>query len=174
MNLSDSTPSANSALVLSRTVALVCVALVFASFAVASARHSLSAAQERNWPTVVASVSSVETRKGCDKGVGYSVRISYVYMSRAGVAGAGATERPIDGCVDEGTALSVARNYAVGTALKVNVNPADPQANIDTLELANDASMLVAVLSCACSLGLIGIAIVSRKHARRRPNRADC
>ena len=131
------------------------------------------AAQEKKWPTVVASISSVETRKGCDKGVGYNVRISYAYQSREGVAGAGTTERPIDGCVDEGTALSVVKNYAVGTTLKVKVNPADPQASIDTLELANDASMLVAVLSSVCSLGLIGIAIASRKHARLRLNQAD-
>jgi hypothetical protein len=173
VNLGDSIPVQKSSVPLSRTVALVFVAIVLAGFAVAAGRGSFVAAQQRNWPTVAASISSVETRKGCDRGVGYNVRISYAYRSPEGVAGAGTTERPIDGCVDEGTALSVVKNYAVGTTLKVNVNPADPQASVDALELANDASMLVAVLSSAGSLGLIGIAIASRRNARRCPNQAD-
>ena len=173
MNLADSTLVDKGSVPLSSTVALLFMAIVFACFAVAEARVSFMAAEEKKWPTVVASISSVETRKGCNKGVGYNVRISYAYESREGVAGVGTTERPINGCVDEGTAISVVKNYAVGTTLKVNVSPADPQASVDTLELANDASMLVAILSGVCSLGLIGIAIRSRKHARLRLNQAD-
>ena len=171
MNFTDTTSTGDSSAQLLRTVALLFVAVWLAVLAVLDARNAYAAAQERNWPTVAAAVSATEIQKGCDKGIGYKVSVSYVYRSAEGAAGAGVTERPIDGCVDEGTALSLVKEYSVGTALRVKVNPADPQASVDALELANDASMLVTVLSSAGALGLIGIAIASRKRAWRRLNR---
>ena len=173
MNFSDTTSAGTSSAQLLRKGALLVVALWLAVVAVLDARNAYAAAQERNWPIVKASISATEIRKSCDKGTGYKVSISYVYHSAGGVAGAGVTERPIGGCVDEGTALSLAKDNSVGTALRANVNPADPQASVDALVLANDASMFATVLSSGGALGLIGIAIASRRRASRGVNRTD-
>ena len=173
MNYSDTKSTGDSSMQLLRTVALLFAAVWLAVLAVLDARNAYAAEQERNWPTVAAAISATEIQKNCDKGSGYKVSVSYVYRLAEETAGAGVTERPIDGCVDEGTALSLVKEYSVGSALRVKVNPADPQSSVDALELANSASTLVTVLSSAGSLGLIGIAIASRKRASRRLNRTD-